>query len=319
LSSNHRIAVVGGGVIGLTNAIRLREAGHQVEILAREFSPNTTSDVAAAFWCPYRVGEDDRAFDWATGTYEQFARLVQVEEAGIFATRQREIFKSSAPDPWYVEMTHGFNRCSVHDLPSGFVDGYEFDTFIIDTPTYMKYLNARCEKADITMIQTEVPSLESLIGKYDLAINCTGVWAKMFVNDDAVYPIRGQVIVTDRPEAMPDMIHCWDGGEYPTYLVPRKNTCILGGTALVNNWDLQPNPETATGIRKRCEILNPLVPFLETISHKVGLRPGRNQVRLEIEKSIPEFPVIHCYGHGGSGYTLSWGCADAIMRLTRNL
>jgi len=38
------------------------------------------------------------------------------------------------------------------------------------------------------------------------------------------------------------------------------------------------------------------------------LRPGRQAVRVEIDNSF-DVPVVHNYGHGGSGWTVSWGCA----------
>ncbi|HIN08299.1 MAG TPA: FAD-binding oxidoreductase, partial [Candidatus Poseidoniales archaeon] len=45
----------------------------------------------------------------------------------------------------------------------------------------------------------------------------------------------------------------------------------------------------------------------------VGLRPARSAVRLELESG--ERPLIHNYGHGGGGVTLSWGCADEVVAL----
>ena len=67
-----------------------------------------------------------------------------------------------------------------------------------------------------------------------------------------------------------------------------------------------------------------LVPGLrgaEVLGHRVGLRPARPAVRLE---SVPHYDgepggVVHCYGHGGAGVTLSWGCADDVLAAVERL
>jgi D-amino-acid oxidase len=46
----------------------------------------------------------------------------------------------------------------------------------------------------------------------------------------------------------------------------------------------------------------------------VGLRPGRASVRVEAE-SRRGARLVHDYGHGGSGVTLSWGCAREAAAL----
>jgi D-amino-acid oxidase len=50
------------------------------------------------------------------------------------------------------------------------------------------------------------------------------------------------------------------------------------------------------------------------IGHRVGLRPTRPQVRLE-ESTVDRTRLIHNYGHGGAGVTLSWGCAREVLAL----
>jgi D-amino-acid oxidase len=50
------------------------------------------------------------------------------------------------------------------------------------------------------------------------------------------------------------------------------------------------------------------------VGHRVGLRPVRPAVRLEREGR-----VIHCYGQGGAGVTLSWGCAEEVRELVAQL
>lgn len=63
------------------------------------------------------------------------------------------------------------------------------------------------------------------------------------------------------------------------------------------------------------------LPALADIRHgkiQVGLRPYRDAgVRLEHEKTIYGLNIIHCYGHSGSGITLSWGCAKDVVEMIK--
>jgi D-amino-acid oxidase len=56
-------------------------------------------------------------------------------------------------------------------------------------------------------------------------------------------------------------------------------------------------------------------PPVEIVSVACGLRPVRSTVRLEREELGGGRVVIHNYGHGGAGVTLSWGCAAEVATL----
>src|SRR6266568_5845295 len=77
------IVVIGAGVSGLTCAVRLLEDGHDVEVWARERSPNTTSDVAAATWYPLRGERDDRTDQWLPVSLERFTELSREPDSGV--------------------------------------------------------------------------------------------------------------------------------------------------------------------------------------------------------------------------------------------
>jgi D-amino-acid oxidase len=52
------------------------------------------------------------------------------------------------------------------------------------------------------------------------------------------------------------------------------------------------------------------------LAERVGLRPFRKSgVRVERDELRDGRTVIHNYGHGGSGFTLSWGCAREVVNL----
>jgi D-amino-acid oxidase len=130
-----------------------------------------------------------------------------------------------------------------------------------------------------------------------------------------VYPIRGQVIRVRKPaDLKPEIIH-YNTASSTTYIVPRSGDCILGGTYEYGNWSLEPSIETAQSIIRRCLAFNPAFREPEIIEHKVGLRPGRDFLRLELERTLKGYGLIHNYGHGSVGHTLSWGCAAEVTRL----
>ena len=61
-------------------------------------------------------------------------------------------------------------------------------------------------------------------------------------------------------------------------------------------------------LRRACG--RPRAAGAEVLGHRVGLRPARPEVRLERVGD-----VVHCYGHGGAGVTLSWGRAGEVVEL----
>jgi D-amino-acid oxidase len=100
------------------------------------------------------------------------------------------------------------------------------------------------------------------------------------------------------------------------YAIPRTNDTVFGGTNEVND-SREPDPGTTTAILEECScVLN--IPPPKVIGVRVGLRPFRKTgVRLETGQLGDGRRVIHNYGHGGAGFTLSWGCAEDVLRLVR--
>ena len=103
--------------------------------------------------------------------------------------------------------------------------------------------------------------------------------------------------------------------------MPREHDIVVGGTAEDDAWDLRPDPEVARAVLDRAVALVPALRKAQVLGHRVGLRPARPAVRLESVPHADGEPggVVHCYGHGGAGVTLSWGCADDVLAAVEQL
>jgi len=169
---------------------------------------------------------------------------------------------------------------------------------LMDTTRYLPYLRARFRG---TIEQREVRSFDEL-ADFDVVVNCTGFGARELCHDDELTPGYGVAVIVDRPPIAYAVVHPDDP---LMYVIPRTDDCVLGGYDSA----VPPGDAEVDAIVERCRAT---VPQLSGTVRGVrrGIRPVRAHVRLEREGR-----VIHNYGHGGAGFTLSWGCAAAVLRL----
>jgi len=306
------VIVVGAGVSGLTTAVLLAETGHAVQVWARALPPHTTSNVAAAFWYPYRTLPSPRSVRWAVTSYRRFAELCDVPEAGVSMRRAFDYARAPLPRPWWADAVTGLCPIEAGDAPEGFTHGWRFDAPVIDTRVYIPYLIERLRRAGGTLEVRTIDHFEACPSDRPI-INCAGLGARRLCGDETLHPIRGQLVHVENPGLSEVLLDEHDGGGI-AYAVPRGDHVVLGGTAAEHDEDLEPRPAEADAIVKRCGQLDARLAQARRLTDVVGLRPGRPDVRLQREH-ISQRLVVHNYGHGGAGVTLSWGCALDVLAL----
>lgn len=309
--------VIGAGVIGLTAAVRLREAGWRVRIRAAQPPERTTSAVAAAMWYPYRVGPEALVTEWGERGYAMFRRLAADGSTGVRMTHGIELLALGAdPEavPDWAAHIPGFRAARADEVPEGRV-GWAFTVPVADTAVYLRWLAARFAEHGGEVQIAPVRSLADVAGEFPLVVNCTGLGARELVGDGAMRPVRGQIVRVENPGLRSFWLDEYDPAGL-LYVVPRAGDCVLGGTADEGEEDTTPDPVVADSILRRCAAAVPALAGARVLEHRVGLRPWRPEVRLEAE-AVGGATVIHNYGHGGAGVTLSWGCADRVVDLAR--
>ncbi len=302
--------VIGSGVIGLTTAISLAEAGLDTTIRTAGTGSETTSFAAGAVWGPVRCGPADRTVGWARTGLEVMTELADQPGTGIRLVSGREVSKTPAdPESWMSLLPGGTKPA---ELPAGYGFGWWYTAPLATMPVYLQYLAARFRDAGGVIETGTVTDLRAL-DDAPLIVNCTGTGARDLVPDEQVVPVRGQVVIVANPGIDEFYIdHNEDSSDY-VYFFPHPDTVVLGGTAEEGAWDLPPRPEVTERIRRDCAAINPALGDAEVIAHRVGLRPVRPEVRLESEE-LPDGRVLwHNYGHGGGGVTLAWGCARELV------
>ena len=314
-----RVVVVGAGVVGLSCAVRLSEAGYDTHVLARDLPPETTSAVAAALWYPYRAGPREAVARWSAATYAELVRLATGHPAaGVRLVPGTEVHSrppGPAPDPpWWATAVPGLEE--VRDPVPGRPWGWRLALPVADMSVYLGWLVTRLEETGGTVTRCWLPELPTS----GVVVNATGLSSRALARDESLYPVRGQVVRVGQVGVEEWLL---DQGDVtrPLYVVPRQRDVVVGGTADEGDWSTTPDAATARAVLARATELVPALQDAPVLAHRAGLRPARPTVRLETCPHADGSPggVVHCYGHGGAGVTLSWGCADDVLAEVRGL
>eukprot|EP00066_Takifugu_rubripes_P010609 XP_003978580.1 PREDICTED: D-aspartate oxidase [Takifugu rubripes] len=323
-----RVAVVGAGVVGLSTAVCIAEALPfcSVTVLAEKFSPDTTSDGAAGILFANSFPDIplERQRRWFKDSLDHLLSIAQSEqasEAGVLLTSGWQVFKEVPIEkkPFWSDLVIGFQLLTQDELGQLFPDhkfGQAFTTVKCECVTYLPWLEKRLRKAGGNMEQRKVRSLQELSHSYDVIVNCSGLGSKTLVGDDGMYPIRGQVLKMEAPW-LKNFIRDGDG---KTYIYPGIHSATVGGTRQEEDWRLEVDEGDREDMLARCIRLEPSLCKAKVLREWVGLRPGRKNPRVErdlVQLQGRQVPVVHNYGHGGSGVGIAWGTSMDALGLVK--
>lgn len=314
------IAVVGSGVVGLSTAHELANLA-AVTVIHRDALMATTSAVATAMWHVYLVDPDDwQNLQWSSITLRRLMDIaVHHPEAAIELKKGVELFRTSPKHlpPW-SQIALDFQildpKTVARDYP-GRTWGYELRAPMTNMAKYLPWLKRCCEDRGVRFRERTISTLDEL-SEYDYVVNCTGLGAKDLTNDPALYAVKGQYLVLDPQGANLDRyIGDDENEEGMAYAVMRDGQLLVGGTEEhgVDSMDWTVDESQMRERASRfCELqLNDLPAIDRVVGHRPSRRGGH--VRFGPDAANPR--LVHNYGHGGSGFSLAWGCAESVRNL----
>lgn len=293
-----------------------------------------------------------RAKVWSGISYGVFAELANNPQTGVFMRMANFYFRSPVEDDQRLlrkmnelrnhvrEFRHDASHIARNGInpESGVRDVYAHLSPLVDTDAYLKWLLEQVKTSGCRIIPKKLKGSlrdqETVLKQewgVETIVNCSGLGSAELARDP-MYPLRGALVrMRNDGKRFPRITeaHCLASEgitEEPgfIFIVPRgHDMLVLGGIAEPDQCGLEiglHNYEPIQNMYKRCVDFLPILRTGEidpTEPVRVGLRPFRQQhVRLEHESGTS---IIHNYGHGGSGVTFSWGCAQEVVELVRKM
>ena len=247
-----RAAVVGGGVMGLSTARLLQDAGWQVTIYTRDVVRHTTSSIAVGHWSPSGVFDEGIAsstfesqLKWASRiSHHAFQNLIGAGYGIRWAENYNLGLEPVEPDYHFRELPELYPltddlKPGEHPFPVPYVN--RTVTMLVEPAAYLRRVRADYFRAGGRMIIKHFEDRSEVLALGESVIfNCTGLGAAQLFDDDELTPVKGQLVFM-LPDSDVDYVTS-GGGEGMLYMVPRAGEIVLGGTSDRGDWTLNTDP-----------------------------------------------------------------------------
>lgn len=240
------VAVIGAGVMGLTTARLVQEAGFPVTIYTAALPPDTTSNVAGGQWNPFGHFRDDSVTpQWreqfraaADYSWRRFQIMVGEDYGVRWLPTYNETSGSGAEERIIPTFPAAWRRLGPADHPFPVDNLSRYDTIYVETGRFLSQL---LEDIQIAGGKVEVRSFATPADiaalPERLLFNCTGLGSRGLFGDEELVPVRGQLAIL-LPQ--PEIRYAFTGEA--GYMFPRPDGIILGGTFERGEWSTVPVP-----------------------------------------------------------------------------
>ena len=239
-----RAAVLGSGIIGLTVAKELRDAwpAMAIRVLTKSRSiQQTASIIAGGQFAPSGVfGEYQRTHKEST-----LLDLVTASKAHI-----KSYFADGSYIKYGIRERYNYSLTEVPELkfcgPSLIpvnkgllpfqnlrtVEGYEYSTYLIEPAIIMPELVKELNRKKVPIAWSTPVASKAAMARLpeDIIINCTGLDAGDLVADQAVYPIKGQLVVLKKNSQKLKYFVSGGCAGQTFYMFARSSDIVVGGT-----------------------------------------------------------------------------------------
>lgn len=245
------VAVIGSGVMGLSTARLVQEAGFPVTIYTAALPPDTTSNIAGGQWHPFghfrgnRVTPEWREQFRAAADYSW--RRFQIMVGEDYGIRWLPTYyeTNGTPEPALLPNFPPINRMLTPDEHPFPIDQVaRFDTLYVEVGRYLRELirDVQIAGGRIAVRRFATPAEIAALPER-LVFNCTGLGARELFGDTELRPARGQLaFLLPQPEI--NYAYTFQAG----HMFPRPDGILLGGTFELDESEATTQPEAIARI-----------------------------------------------------------------------